>query len=584
MVSAIMSKSRRLAVHATVAVGALASQLSCAALTVTQPTASTVVPAGDDYATQVLGNAWDMNDAIDMDTQESISVSGQSFGSGVFTATSTSTDPNLYPLFMGYASSINLSRGALHPIDTSHYRYVTFKMRLSAASFAQVFFYQNNDSTSNGTFGFSNFFGLAANQWTIVTVDMLTAINSASAHHWTDFASVGGLRLDPATTTGVTLNIDWIRLTAPATSAQKTTVQWTDTGSGPYTISAIDAGGISYTLGTGVSGTSYVADTSFLAPGQYQIQVTRTGATASSASFTISTPPQISITAPSVRGDQSRDFATTVVGNAWGPFSAADFSTNGVAQNGVIDFKNVNYTTYPNSFYGRPTNNDPEWFFNLGGNTIDAGLYRSLCFDLEVFGVRDLSLAGGSVARVFWGSTASALTTSQDIVLDDNQGDTVVSEYCIPDLSVVPLEANPNGGAWSGTKGAFRIDPDEFTPPNGCSTKDACHDVRLDSVRLSPWYSADTGFTFTWTLATTRTNTIDIYLDPDATPGNGNEILVGSTTAGNGAGQYVWPGGSVSGTYNVLFVVDDGFNTVFQYAGGPLVVTADIIFRNGFEP
>jgi len=102
-----------------------ASGVCFATVAVTQPTVSTVVEAGDDYATQVLGNAWDMSDAADIDTQESISVSGQLFSGGIFSATSASQSENIYPLHMGYASSINLSRGANHPIDTSRYRYVT---------------------------------------------------------------------------------------------------------------------------------------------------------------------------------------------------------------------------------------------------------------------------------------------------------------------------------------------------------------------------------------------------------------------------------------------------------------------------
>ncbi|MGA9334837.1 MAG: hypothetical protein WBV39_11220, partial [Rudaea sp.] len=397
------------------------------------------------------------------------------------------------------------------------------------------------------------------------------------------------------TVSGAGIAIDWIRLTATATAAEKTSVQWTDSGyAGSYNITALDADGVSFALGTNVSGNSFEADTSFLAPGAYTIRVARTGGggtAADSAFFHINSPPQPALTAPSVRGEQSLDFATTVSGDAWGPFSATDFSTNGVSQNGVIHFKNVVYNNPAGSFYGRPTSGDPEWFLNLHTHTIDTSIYRSLCFRQEVFGPR--SVGSGSVARVFWGS-GNNLTTSDDIVLVDNVGDTVVSEYCIPDLAaanVIDQGSPQNGGTWSGTKSTFRLDPHEFTSPSVCATggtPDTCHDVRLDSVTLSPFATANPNYTFAWTLADADNSSelIDLYLDPDTNPDNGNEILIHSQSAATGSGQFVYTGsGQVpSGTYHALIVADDGYNAVSQYAGGPIIVTtSDEIFGDDFE-
>lgn len=574
--------------------GALGMQAQ-ATLTVTQPTAATVTSAGDDYATQVLGNAWDMNDAVDMDTEESQFVTNQIFSAGILSGDTTANGANIYPLFMGYASSINLSRGANFPIITSHYRYVTIKLRVSPATSAieetRVSFLQNGGSYGDGTLGSAAYSApLPANQWIILTTDMTAP---AAPHQWTDFPQVTGLRIDPATTAGAFVSahfdIDWIRLTAPATAAQKTTVQWTDTGfSGPYSVSAVDAGNVSYMLGSGISGTSYLADTSFLPPGQYTIMVARSGASASSGTFRINSPPQIAMTAPSVRGEQSQNFAQAVTGNPWGPVDATDFSTNGgMTLNGVINFKNVVYNNPAGSFYGRPTSSDPNLFLNLHGNAIDTSLYRSLCFKQEVFGPRNIG--AGSVARVFWGNSTGALTTSDDIVLDDNVGDTIVSEYCIPDLAaanIIDPSVSANGGAWSGTKSVLRLDPDEFTPPNGCSTADTCHDVRLDSIVLSPFARANPNYTFTWTLSATdeifhngfeagsTAVMLSLALDPDTTPGNGNEIAIVTVPVSRGAGSFAWPGSGAipGGTYHVLATVNDGVNIVNQYAGGVIIV------------
>ena len=557
------------------------------ALSVTQPTAATVVVAGDDYATQVLGNAWDMNDSVDIETQESLNVTSQSFGSGIYSGVTTAADANVYPLFEGQLSSINLSRGARFPVDTSRYRYLTMKMKATQpgapTEFSRVVFYQ-----VNGTFGLGSYHALPNNAYFIFTNDMLTQIDGTSPHQWTDFPQVTGLRIDPATpggafTTGSQFSIDWIRLTAPATPSQKTTVQWTDAGApggSTYDLIAIDAGGTTFGLGNAGAVTAFPADTSFLPPGQYSIQVVRHNSAVSgtSATFRINAPAQVAVTAPSVRGDQSRAFAPTVVGNPWGPMDAADFSN-------VLNFTNVSYAAPAGSFSGRPTNNDPGLIFNLGGHPIDTSIYRSVCFTLEVFGVR--SVANGSVARLFWGNSPAALTTSQDIVLDDNLNDTLASEYCIPDLAAVPLEPNPNGGNWSGTKSVFRLDPDEFTPPGGCTTKDTCHDVQLNSLVLAPFAQANPGYTFMWTLndADNASVTLQLALDPDTNPANANEFIIDTQPATNGNGSFAWSGlpSVPNGSYHVLARVDDGINIVEQYAGGVIVVTSDVIFQDGFQ-
>lgn len=578
-----------------VALGALsvATQLR-AALVVTQPTGSTVISAGDDYATQVLGNAWDMNDSIDIASQESAAVTSQLFSAGVFSGDTTANGANIYPVFMGYASSINLSRGALHPIDTSHYRYVTYKLRVNQSTQPQ--FTRVIGVLDGGSYGASPKVTVVEGRytaplpnsaWKIVNFDMVSS-NDNLFYQWTDFSQLTGLRIDPASTNvspyaSAHFDIDWIRLTAPATAAQKCTVQWADPGfSGPYSIAAIDADGTSYTLGTNVSGSSYSADMTFLPPGQYAITVARGSVSAASSVFRINNPPKIAMTAPSVRGEQALDFATTIVGNPWGPIDATDFSISPASTN----FMNVSYNTPSGAFYGRPLNSDPNLFFNLGGHAIDASVYRSLCFTMEVFGPR--KVGQGSVARLFWGNSTSALTTTDDIVLDDNLSGTQVGEYCIPDLASALLESNQNGGTWLGSKTVFRLDPDELAPPPGCGTRDTCHDVQLNAVVLSPFAQANPSYTFNWNLSDVDNGsvTLSLALDPDTIARNGNEIPVYGSTASIGHGQFAWtaPASIPYGTYHVRVSADDGLNMVDQYAGGVIIVgPRDGIFRSGLE-
>lgn len=580
---------------------ASAMPFTSAALTVTQPTAATVVAAGDDFATQVLGNAWDMNDAADIDTQESLGLVSQTVGGGVYSGTTAQLASNIYPLFMGYAAAINLSGGADHLIDTSHYRFVTYKLRVSPTTqpqYTRAIGVRDANSYSTNPLAVaegSYTAPLPNNTWQIISFDMVTQ-NDGVYYKWQDFPQLAGLRIDPATTNvsgpyvSRTVNINWIRLTAPASAAQTTTVTWTDSGySGAYNILVNDAGGTSLSLASNVSGTSYAADLSKLPPGVYTITVSRSNNTASaaSASFHINAPPQITISQPSSSGDLTQDFATTVVGNPWGPISNSSVFLPTV---GIRDFINVVYNNPIGSFYGRPTNNDPGWWFNPGSNKIDAGKYRSVCYAFEVFGPR--SVGAGSVARIFWGSGTAQVTTSLPIPVDDNANDTVVSHYCIADLAAYPPDPSaPIYGPWAGMQGVFRLDPDEFTPPSGCNTKDTCHDVQLNSVTLSPFALANPGYAFQWMLTDTDNSTgdtVDIYLDPDKTPLSGNEVHLGQSTMSGSSGQFAWTGSCASllsyGPWNVLMLASDGINPVSQYAGGPLLIGRyDGIFRNGFE-
>ena len=570
----------------------------CAALGVTQPTASTVVVAGDDYATQVLGNAWDMNASAtkadeDIATDESGNVTNQTFSGGLFSASTTTGDNNVFPLFMGYSGSINSSRGYAHPVDTAHYRNFTVKFRATRPTpnteVAYVSFYQSDTSSyNNGTYGETNFLAVPASQFIIYTFD-LVANNDNLHHHWTDFPTVQGIRFNPALDNNspfasVQFDIDWMRLTPAAAAGDKTNVQWTDSGySGTYTISANETStnAASVVLASGVSGTNYAADLTILPPGQYTVTVTRDvgGTAASSAAFRINSPPQVALTAPDVHGDQTRNFAATVVGNPWGPIDAGDFIL-------INNFSNIVYNNPAGTFYGRPTNADPQWFMNLANQAIDTSLYRSFCFTMKDFGQRSIGL--GSVARFFWGQkTTGNLTISQDIPLFSGGP----NEYCFADVAAIPVEAQSLGGPWTGTQTEFRLDPIEFSVSAACTSTPSpanCHDIDLVSAVLSPFAQANPGYTFKWNLADADDANValSLYLDRDTTFGNSNELLIYNANVPSSNGQFVWSGStSVNyGTYHAYIVADDGRNRVGQYSTGPIIVGArDGIFRNGFD-
>jgi hypothetical protein len=133
------------------------------------------------------------------------------------------------------------------------------------------------------------------------------------------------------------------------------------------------------------------------------------------------------------------------------------------------------------------------------------------------------------------------------------------------------------------------MDPDEYTPPNGCSTPQTCHDVQLNSVILAPFAEANPAYTLQWNITDPdypgNGGSVQILLDPDTIYGNGNEIPIATLPFATGSGQYgfVDIASAPDGTYHVVVLADDGVNAVPQYAGGSIVIRSDVIFRNGFE-
>jgi hypothetical protein len=565
---------------------AIFSPAAFAALTVTAPPAGlSFISAGNDYATQVIGDAWDMNNTQDVDTDDAIGATSQTFSGGIFTVVDSAAGCNtgIFPSFMGYGTqTVAMARGQQYPINTSVYRYFTMKIKATGGAAAQnnqVFYFKDGDSRGGtNLLGATNLKPISPNQWSYVTWDLFTESSNLA---WTSLPYVEGIEVIPCNGGSPNIQIDWIRITAPASSGQSYNVAWTDTGSTTtYTITAIDADGARYQFATGVGGMSYSADFSRLAPGDYHVEVKRADATTalSVGVVHVNFVPQVNIASPSVRGEQSKSYALTQQGVQWAvPMSAVDFQA-------TPHFTNITYAnpSFPGSFSGRPTSNDPEFIMKTTGHLIDASLYRSACFTMQVFGPRNIGL--GSVARLFWGVNSSSVTTTTDIILGNG-----LVEYCMPDLAdtaAVPLVAG-SPQPWAGNLGYFRMDPHELPPPGGCSTPQTCFDVRLDSIILSPFAAANPSYTINLTVTDpdfASGGSIQIFLDPDKTFGNANEIGVATVPYTIGSYKLVADQNIPNGTYYLVLLADDGLNSVPQYAGGKIVTNnSDVIFRDGFE-
>lgn len=565
----------------------LAFSLPAWALEVTAPEGG-VIAAGRDYATEVLADPWDLDGPGDIALAELKHLTDPDFTGGVLRATTTGADSNVWMTFQGVPSAFNLTRGSLYPIKTARYTHLSVKMRLSMNDGSELpnpnrqmnaFFFEDENAISDGRFGFTRFLAFPDDQWHIVSVDLRDPdnIHSKSSFLWTDFEQVEGFRVDPSGgLAGVDVEIDWVRLTRVPATDTEVTVSWTGAAN-PVDIFAVDADGAALLLRQGVGGSSTVVSLAALAPGDYRIEVNDGAERQQSPGLvTVNNPPIVRFRQPDVRGDTAMNYGQAANGNSWASLDSGDIDR-------VLNVNALSFSNPSGTLYGRPTSNDPSVVF-FTPDAIDTGVFRALCYTLEIAGPRNIR--DGSVARALWGDSLSNLSTSEDIVVQSG-----VNEYCI-DLREIPLEG---GGAsdWQGTQQWFRLDPHEFTPSGSCpssGTAAECRDFRFHGVTLAPFDKANPTFTLEWDALNLGTGAeIDLFLDPDEDAENGNEIIIAQGIVAQSSGSLEFDFSTLNadaGDYWILGVISDGRNVNRRHSGGPLrlgAVVSDVIFIDGFE-
>ena len=160
-----MRRLLALAVIAILALGSAGRQVVDAqatpTITITAPgAAGVVVPEADDFATTVIGNPWDMSEAIPPDVESSFNVDSVSIANGVWKGVARNNDPQLTLLSRGYGQSNPCCLGALHwkpndgfvnPLDADKYHIVSVRMQLTgsgAASQGEFFWLRSDNPTA----------------------------------------------------------------------------------------------------------------------------------------------------------------------------------------------------------------------------------------------------------------------------------------------------------------------------------------------------------------------------------------------------------------------------------------------------
>jgi len=565
-------------------------------VTITSPANGAVLAAGPDYATDLLGDGWDFSnredvalDPAQLDGFSSFTVAnGLAGGMLAPTRGGAVNGSNVYLLQRAYWGILNPGRtGRRFPVTSTAFTKLAFKMSSTRADqFPRVIWFHNDlgDPAGDGS------------GWRYVDPatpspagNNIFVVDLTQANHgvpWTSGAIKGVAIYPNSSAVNYPVQFDWVRLTTGDTNASSKVVPVTwSGGSGTATIQVRDAAGATFTVATGITGTSYNWNYGVLPPGTYTLTIVRGGVASAARTFRINTPPAITITDPDETGGD--DFATTVLGNPWDMQDTADFRYDGGAT--IVDHLSARSVS-GGRFHGTSDGQiigsvgsvpmgDPQLYLlsnGLAGNTsqvVDTRRYHRLTFSLQVD--RSFDLMRGSVARVFWGAATSptgggapytGLSITKDIIT-------------WPGMNTYSIDLAPlNGGADGGLEPGFsttwtaqnvrhlRIDPFEFGERL---------DFHYGPVKLAADDETKNGsFTIRWigSDADGDAATVALYYDTNLDPSSGLAPIASGIALGTG--QYVWNASQVpAGTYYIYAVATDGRNGTGRYSTGPVRVT-----------
>ena len=537
-----------------------------ATISVTFPTR---LAAGPDYATEVLGDPWDMCNAQDIspDPDQLVGFSSFNFQTNPCRAGGTTmpvngtVDSNLMMLNAGiWDSALNPGKyGRNFPIDSSKYQVLSYKIYVGGLEDPQIYWVSNPADHPSNRLGGRIAPRLTAG--TQVGVADLTQDLLPGLLPWTD-GLVQGLRFDPNAFNAVgNIYLYWMRLTPSPSSplAARRTISWTGAGTATITVRDNSDGAV-FPVASNVSGNSYLWNYGVLAPGSYTLIVTNASGSGQ-ATFSINNPTSIEITNPSMTSGP--DYATTVLGNPWDMSSAADIQLTG------SDYL-TNLSFSGGMLHATNTVHDPNvtLLYNTNNSVpIDTSRFRYLTYWLQVDGPYDLG--AGSVARVVWNSqflmSGTTATVSQDIIVWPG-----MNSYTI---DLASLSAAPDGGLepvgaaepWTaGVKRHLRLDPHEFPQPRS---------FHIDEVRLTAKPAAGATFPITFISADADGDaaTVSLFYDADTNPGNGKTLIASGIPSS--AGEFVWnTAGVPQGEYFVYAEATDGVQSLGRYSTVPVQV------------
>ena len=398
------------------AVPPVADAQGAPSITITKPgPGGDTISEGDDFATTVLGNPWDMSEVTPPDVESTINVDNVSITNGHWFGVARNNDPQLYLLSRGYGQNNPCCAGSVHfrtndgfvnPIDADKYHFVSVRMNLSgtnATNEGQFLWYRDDSpftppETSKAfrtVDGWANY---------IMDLKTLGAVNGS----WS--GQIKGFRFDPVTTPGATIEIDAIRLLTEIPQQTVHTVQW-QTANAPtgalINLTCSDTIGAACLIGRNVPASqgSVTWSVNFLNPGPYTITA-----------------------------KMGTDFAALDLEDPWDMKEPTDAALNQMTGN-----FNAPISNGLTGFSGTTNGDDPQFNMNVG-TAIDASLFKILTLNIRVNTADPIARQ----VQVFWLANGQLnqgplATVGQDM------------EQVRFDLSQFP--------SWTGDITGLRIDP-----------------------------------------------------------------------------------------------------------------------------
>lgn len=632
--------------------------------------ASATVAAAPDYAAEVRGDPWDFDKSTDYvyayslgeDTpqdQGNEYTAWQPYPTvqnGIFSGVTREQTPSIQMLFGGVPGAMNARQdtGIRTPIDAGRYVTLSFRIKRSWAAGTtealKVLWEKGRRAVStpvgvllllakgydNDTARWINQNPVAsqghANEWQVYRVRLtdprVLVGNRFAGTSWSE--QVMGLSVTPGTgPVGSTVQMDWVRLTAPRT----VNLSWQSLGANvvvtatdgtqavqvypeDLTPLAVPANPRS-TTGAFPDNSSVTWDYGHLTPGTWTI--TATGASATrTATLVVDASPYFTILNPDHTGGE--DMAATLIGDRWDLANAEDVFRYTSPSSALFDVKNASFTpqgltgvAWRSGQYGMTQSDSQVRFFDddLGARfsltpdlarryhrltfTIDYDIPVQPTFDplaprpfLEDFDASTGRPGVGGMMRVIWRTAAyrgGAFAQTCGLPVQDGGPRTYtidLSAYGSADVAcgAEGLQFLPSGSAWGNLASNvtnFRLDITEGaldTP------------FRLADVRLAADDEPDAAgqFVVQWAAQDGRYSSaavppnasVAIYVDTDTDPSS-KRLIANNVNAA--AGAYIWdlattPGGIAPGTYQVYVEMTDAAGYSFgKYATGPLQVS-----------
>jgi len=606
--------------------GSLFASNQVQTIVLTAPCTNLSFVAGDEYATTLVGNPWNMKQIrdipYDLNFQEP-TVTNNEWSSTFLTAGAA-----FYPLWRGFSTATVTSYpfysdgcmplGMINPIDTAQYSRISMRISTENRSSVWVVWTTNANQVEyapNGSVGFidGDYLGLDAsgNPQSEMYADGYRIYDFGftlqeffadrvqepcqgveMAGSWS--GKIYGFLVHPTLygTAGTSIKINWLRLYNPATSP-KLQLTWNTTGvltNDSWTNSVqvwVDTDNSGYDgelFATCLQNDGlYELNTAALAPGDYYFYlklVNRSSHTAwmelarsaYSALVTITHPPSLEFTAPThTSGD---DYATVELGNPWDMTDSSDIYEPLYLSN--ISFQNGVMTATADAPILPATESDAQFYLNtkLNGQfkPIDASKYRYLTFRIMVdrTGYTNINdwVARGWLSRAVWLNEGINIDGSeaQGIPLFENWHSYTVD---LADRDLLTTE-NPYpaqlGWLELGSVKRLRFDPLEVFQATGFGVEDVklCADNR----------SANNSYTISWVAADPDSASLNVSLYYGSLSGN-NFIGTPITTVSQspGAASYVWDASAVrAGSYYIQAVVSDGTNSFTRTSLVPVIV------------